>query len=153
MAKPTDLVQGSLDLLILKTISLEPKHGWAIATRIQQVSERPSRSSRARFTQGFTALSSKAGSNLNGGPMRPGAWQSSTRSPRSCRRQFEKELASWTRLSSAINLVARKLDVRLMTNSVYVYAPCSFAAMWTLSSRPNFGSILINRWKSTSVQE
>ena len=38
MAKPTDLVQGTLDLLILKTISLEPKHGWAIAKRIQQVS-------------------------------------------------------------------------------------------------------------------
>src|SRR6516164_3727958 len=39
MAKPTDLVQGTLDLLILKTISLEPKHGWAIAKRIQQVSK------------------------------------------------------------------------------------------------------------------
>ena len=38
MAKPTDFVQGTLDLLILKTISLEPKHGWAIAKRIQQVS-------------------------------------------------------------------------------------------------------------------
>ena len=39
MTKPTDLVQGTLDLLILKTISLEPKHGWAIAKRIQQVSQ------------------------------------------------------------------------------------------------------------------
>ena len=38
MAKPTDLVQGTLDLLILKTISIEPQHGWAIAKRIQQVS-------------------------------------------------------------------------------------------------------------------
>src|ERR1700746_3324708 len=38
MGKPSDLVQGTLDLLILKTISLEPKHGWAIAKRIQQVS-------------------------------------------------------------------------------------------------------------------
>ena len=38
MAKPTDFVQGTLDLLILKTISLEPKHGWAIAKRIQRVS-------------------------------------------------------------------------------------------------------------------
>jgi len=37
MGKPTDLVQGTL--LILKTISLEPKHGWAIAKRIQQVSQ------------------------------------------------------------------------------------------------------------------
>ena len=39
MGKPTDLVQGTLDLLILKAISLEPKHGWAIAKRIQQVSQ------------------------------------------------------------------------------------------------------------------
>ena len=39
MGKPTDLVQGTLDLLILTTLSLEPKHGWAIAKRIQQVSK------------------------------------------------------------------------------------------------------------------
>ena len=38
MGKPSDLVQGTLDVLILKTLSLEPKHGWAIAKRIQQVS-------------------------------------------------------------------------------------------------------------------
>ena len=38
MGKPNDLVQGTLDLLILKTLSLEPKHGWAIAKRIQQIS-------------------------------------------------------------------------------------------------------------------
>ena len=39
MAAPkSDLPQGTLDLLILKTISLEPKHGWAIAKRIQQIS-------------------------------------------------------------------------------------------------------------------
>jgi transcriptional regulator len=38
MGRPSDLVQGTLDLLILKTISLEPKHGWAIAKRIQQIS-------------------------------------------------------------------------------------------------------------------
>ena len=38
MGKPTDLVQGTLDLLILKTLSLQAMHGWAIAKRIQQVS-------------------------------------------------------------------------------------------------------------------
>src|SRR5579863_7165709 len=38
MTKPTDLVQGTLDLLILKTIALQPLHGWAIAQRIRQVS-------------------------------------------------------------------------------------------------------------------
>ena len=39
MAKPTDLVQGTLDLLILKTLALEPMHGWGVAQRIRQVSK------------------------------------------------------------------------------------------------------------------
>ena len=39
MGKPSDLLQGTLDLLILKTLATEPKHGWAIAKRIQQVSD------------------------------------------------------------------------------------------------------------------
>ena len=39
MAKPTDLVQGTLDLLILKTLELQPMHGWGIAQRIRQVSK------------------------------------------------------------------------------------------------------------------
>ena len=38
MGKPIDLVQGTLDFLILKAIELEPKHGWGIAKRIQQIS-------------------------------------------------------------------------------------------------------------------
>src|SRR2546429_1091518 len=38
MAKPTDLVQGTLDLLILRTSALQPMHGWGIAQRIRQVS-------------------------------------------------------------------------------------------------------------------
>ena len=39
MGKPSDLIQGTLDLLILKTIALEPNHGWAIAKRIEQISD------------------------------------------------------------------------------------------------------------------
>jgi transcriptional regulator len=39
MAKPTDLVQGTLDLLILRTLALEPMHGWGIAQRIRQISK------------------------------------------------------------------------------------------------------------------
>src|SRR5204862_2963957 len=39
MSKPDDLDQGTLDLLILKDLALEPKHGWAIAKRIQQISK------------------------------------------------------------------------------------------------------------------
>jgi len=39
MGKPTELVQGTLDLLILKTLALEPMHGWGIAQRIRQISK------------------------------------------------------------------------------------------------------------------
>lgn len=39
MAKPTDLVQGTLDLLILKTLALQSMHGWGIAQRIRQISK------------------------------------------------------------------------------------------------------------------
>jgi len=39
MGKPTDLIQGTLDLLILKTIALQPMHGWGIAQRIRQLSK------------------------------------------------------------------------------------------------------------------
>ena len=46
MSKPTDLVQGTLDLLILKTLALEPMHGWAIAQRIRQLSNEVCKSSK-----------------------------------------------------------------------------------------------------------
>lgn len=39
MSKPTDLVQGTLDLLILRILGLEPMHGWAIAERLKQMSK------------------------------------------------------------------------------------------------------------------
>jgi PadR family transcriptional regulator PadR len=39
MGKPTDLVQGTLDLLILRTLALQPMHGWGIAQRIKQISQ------------------------------------------------------------------------------------------------------------------
>lgn len=39
MAKATDLLQGTLDMLVLKTLALGPMHGWGISQRIQQVSE------------------------------------------------------------------------------------------------------------------
>lgn len=38
MAEPKTLVQGTLDMLVLKTLTLEPMHGWGIAQRIEQIS-------------------------------------------------------------------------------------------------------------------
>ena len=56
MGKPTDLVHGTLDLLILRTIEHEPKHGWAIAKRIQQVSNDV-----LKVQQGFLSFLTAAG--------------------------------------------------------------------------------------------
>jgi PadR family transcriptional regulator, regulatory protein PadR len=54
MDKKTDLLQGTLDLLILRTIALEPMHGWAIAQRIQQISKDVLRSSKDRSIRLYT---------------------------------------------------------------------------------------------------
>ncbi len=107
MGKPIDLVQGTLDLLILKTIFLEPKHGWAIAKRIQQIS-----SDVLQVQQGslYPALHRLEQQGWIKGRMartetgRQAKFYSLTRAGRT---QLEKELASWERLSSAVNLIAR----------------------------------------------
>ena len=52
MSKPTDLVQGTLDLLILRVIALEPMHGWAIAQRIRQMSNERATSRTERVVSG-----------------------------------------------------------------------------------------------------
>jgi PadR family transcriptional regulator PadR len=66
MAKPNDLVQGTLDLLILKTISLELKHGWAIAKRIQQISGEVLQVQQGSLYPALHRLEQKPGSRPNG---------------------------------------------------------------------------------------
>lgn len=105
MSKPADLIQGTLDLLILKTISLEPRHGWAIAKRIEQVSNDV-----FQITQGalYPALH-----RLEQQGWIRGEWRATETGreakfyalTRSGRAQLEKELAQWDRLSNAVALV------------------------------------------------
>ena len=107
MGKPSDLLQGTLDLLILKTISLEPKHGWAIAKRIEQVSN-----DALQITQGslYPALH-----RLEQQGWIRAAWRSTETGreakfynlTRAGRAQLDKELAQWDRLSNAVGLVIR----------------------------------------------
>ena len=78
MGKPTDLVQGTLDLLILKTISLEPKHGWAIAKRIQQVSQEALQIQQGSLYPALHRLEQQAWIRAEWRRPRPGEWQSST---------------------------------------------------------------------------
>jgi PadR family transcriptional regulator PadR len=105
MSKPSDLIQGTLDLLILKTLSLEPKHGWAIAKRIEQVSH-----DALQITQGalYPALH-----RLEQQGWIRAAWRTTETGreakfyelTRSGRTQLAKELQQWERLSSAVGLV------------------------------------------------
>jgi PadR family transcriptional regulator len=107
MGKPTDLVQGTLDLLILKTISLEPKHGWAIAKRIQQISADELKVSQGSLYPALYRLEQQGWIQA--------AWRASDTGreakfyslTRTGRKHLERELAHWDRLSTAINLVVR----------------------------------------------
>jgi PadR family transcriptional regulator, regulatory protein PadR len=107
MGKPSDLVQGTLDLLILKTISLEPMHGWAIAKRIQQVSEEVLRVQQGSLYPALHRLEQQAWIAATWGESETGRKAKLYALTRAGREQLEKELASWDRLSHAINLVAR----------------------------------------------
>ena len=105
MSKPTDLVQGTVDLLILKTIALGPMHGWAIAQRIKQVSnEVLILNQNALYPalhrleeQGW--LKSEWGDSENN---RRAKYYSLTKAGR---KRLDQEVAQWRRLSSAIEVV------------------------------------------------
>jgi transcriptional regulator len=108
MSRPSDLVQGTLDLLILRILAAEPRHGWAIAKRIQQVS-----SDVLQVTQGslYPALH-----RLEQQGWIRAVW-SATDTGREAkvysltaagRRQLAREIESWERLSSAIGVVLRE---------------------------------------------
>ncbi len=109
MAKPTDLVQGTLDLLILTTISLEPKHGWAIAKRIQQVSGDVLQIQQGSLYPALHRLEQQGWITSEWRPTQTGRMAKFYALTRSGHRQLENELESWTRLSKAINLVVQEV--------------------------------------------
>jgi PadR family transcriptional regulator PadR len=109
VAKPTDLVQGTLDLLILKTISLEPKHGWAIAKRIQQVSQDALQIQQGSLYPALHRLEQQAWIKAEWRTTEAGRMAKFYSLTRAGSKQLEKELASWARLSTAINLVVEEV--------------------------------------------
>ena len=108
MAKPTDFVQGTLDLLILKTISLEPKHGWAIAKRIQQVSQEALQIQQGSLYPALHRLEQQAWIAAEWRTTETGRMAKFYSLTRSGRKQLERELANWVRLSKAINIVVQE---------------------------------------------
>jgi PadR family transcriptional regulator, regulatory protein PadR len=107
MGKPSDLVQGTLDLLILKTIALEPKHGWAIAKRIQQVSRDVLQVQQGSLYPALHRLEQKAWIKAKWAETETGRQAKFYSLTTAGRKQLEKEAANWDRLSSAIDLVVQ----------------------------------------------
>jgi PadR family transcriptional regulator PadR len=107
MSKPTDLVQGTLDLLILKTLALEPMHGWAIAQRIQQLSNNVLQVQQGSLYPALHRLEQQAWIQAEWGESdnnRRAKYYSLTRAGR---KQMEREASSWERLSAAISAIVR----------------------------------------------
>lgn len=107
MGKPNDLVQGTLDLLILKTIALQPQHGWAIAKRIQQVSREVLQVQQGSLYPALHRLEQKAWIKAKWAETETGRRAKFYSLTAAGRVQLEKETANWDRLSSAINLVVQ----------------------------------------------
>src|SRR5499427_10032044 len=105
MSKPKDLVQGTLDLLILRILALEPMHGWAIAQRIRQISgdvlqvgQSALYPSLHKLEQNGWIRSEWAVSENN----RRAKYYSLTKAGR---KALEQEASQWERLSGAISLI------------------------------------------------
>ena len=110
MSKPSDLLQGTLDLLLLRTLALEPMHGWAIARLIQQASKDV-----LQVTQGalYPALHRLEQQGLLRGEWRTtdaGREAKFYRLTRAGQAQLDKELAQWKRLSNAVGMVIRMVE-------------------------------------------
>lgn len=111
MSRPTDLVQGTLDLLILKTIALEPMHGWAIAQRIRLLSQDVLQVQQGSLYpalhklehQGFIKAEWDKSDNN-----RRAKYYSLTRAGQ---KRLARELESWERLSAAITTVAKASEI------------------------------------------
>jgi transcriptional regulator len=105
VSRPSDLVQGTLDLLLLKILALEPLNGWAVSQRLKQVSGDILQVSDGSLypalhkleQEGWISAEWKASENN-----RRAKFYSLTRLGRA---QLEKEAANWTRLSDAITQV------------------------------------------------
>ncbi|HEX7361719.1 MAG TPA: PadR family transcriptional regulator [Bryobacteraceae bacterium] len=107
MGKPSDLLQGTLDLLILKTLSLEPSHGWAIAKRIEQVSRDVLQITQGALYPALHRLEHQGWIRSQWRTTETGREAKYYRLTRAGRVQLEEELAQWDRLSSAVGLVVR----------------------------------------------
>jgi PadR family transcriptional regulator PadR len=105
MTKPTDLVQGTLDLLVLRTLALGPMHGWGIAQRIRQVSREVLQVQQGALYPALHRLEQQGWIEAEWGESenrRRAKFYSLTVPGR---KYLEAERVNWRRLSAAIDLV------------------------------------------------
>jgi len=102
MDKKTDLLQGTLDLLILRTIALEPMHGWAIAQRIQQISKDVLQVQQGSLYPALHRLEHKGLIQAEWGPSENNRRAKFYSLTNTGRKQLEQERASWERLAAAV---------------------------------------------------
>jgi transcriptional regulator len=109
MPPSSDLLQGTLDMLILKAIAPEPEHGWAIAQRIQQVSNNVLSIGQGSLYPALHRLEYKGWIRAEWGVSennRRARYYSLTAAGR---RQLNAELENWERLTGAVNLVLARI--------------------------------------------
>jgi PadR family transcriptional regulator PadR len=107
VSKPADLVQGTLDLLILKIVALEPLNGWAISQRLKQISSEVLGVSDGSLYPALHKLEQRGWITAQ--------WRSSENNRRAKfysvtrlgRKQLEKETANWNRISAAISAIVK----------------------------------------------
>ena len=107
MSKPSDLIQGTLDLMILKTLALEPMHGWAIAKRIQQVTSDVLQVTQGALYPALHRLEQQGWLRAEWRASETGREAKFYRLTRAGRVQLTRELEQWERLSNAVGLVIR----------------------------------------------
>jgi PadR family transcriptional regulator PadR len=105
MSQTVDLLQGTLDLLILKTLALESMHGWGVAQRIQQISKDALQVQQGSLYPALHRLEQQGWIEAEWRPSennRRAKYYSLTRAGR---KQLEVETANWERLSAAIRQI------------------------------------------------
>ena len=107
VSKPSDLVQGTLDLLILKILALEPLHGWAVSQRLRQVSGEVLQVSDGSLYPALHKLEQQGWITAEWKTSELGRRAKFYSLTRIGRRHLEKETADWERLSTAISHVVR----------------------------------------------
>lgn len=107
MSKPTDLVQGTLDLLVMKVIALEPMHGWAIAQRIRQMSGDVLQVGQGALYPSLHKLEQQGWISAKWDVSENNRRAKYYTLTRAGRKFLEQEAAQWERLSAAITQVVR----------------------------------------------